>query len=342
MNVLRPAALVVLALIASGLLWKTLPARTARLTGPDPIAELIPAEIGGIRQWLLVRGADRNAPILLWLHGGPGSAQMPIHGVTAALERDFVVVHWDQRGAGKSNPPDFDPATMTLDRFIADAREVTALLRDRVGDQPMIVLGHSCGTMPGARLVASWPDDYAGYIGVGQQVDTIQGVTLALDWLGEVAPDSDLVGLESGAFRDHDLYLHLMKQVEAHGGGMNVSLLSMLPRALTAPEYRLPDYWRWLDGANRGSGAMWPEYLSRDLIAEVQHMPVPMLLIAGASDWNTPVPLVQYWFNAVEAPQGKRMEIFAASGHAPFLTETERFVETVRRFGAELTRETTE
>lgn len=342
MNVLRPAALVVLALIASGLLWKTLPARTAGLTGPDPIAELIPAEIGGIRQWLLVRGADRNAPILLWLHGGPGSAQMPIHSATAALERDFVVVHWDQRGAGKSNPPDFDPATMTLDRFIADAREVTALLRDRVGDQPMIVLGHSWGTMPGARLVASWPDDYAGYIGVGQQVDTIQGVTLALDWLGEVATDSDLVGLEPGAFRDHALYVRLMTQVEAHGGGMNVSILSMLPRALAAPEYRLPDYWRWLDGANRGSGPMWPEYLSHDLIAEVQHIPVPMLLIAGASDWNTPVPLVQNWFNAVEAPQGKRMEIFAASGHAPFLTETERFVETVRRFGAELTREATE
>ena len=61
----------------------------------------------------------------------------------AALERDFVVVHWDQRGAGKSNPSGFDPATMTLDRFLADAREVTAILRERLGDQPLIVLGHS-------------------------------------------------------------------------------------------------------------------------------------------------------------------------------------------------------
>jgi pimeloyl-ACP methyl ester carboxylesterase len=192
MSALRLAALVLLGLLAGGLVWKSLPARTAALTGSNPIAEPIPAEIGGMTQWLLIRGADRRAPILLWLHGGPGSAQMPIHGLTADLERDFVVVHWDQRGAGKSNPPGFDPATMTFERFLSDAREVTAVLRERVGDQPMIVLGHSWGTMLGARLVARWPGDYAGYIGIGQQVDTLRGAALSLGWLGTVAPDSDL------------------------------------------------------------------------------------------------------------------------------------------------------
>ena len=333
MSVLRITAFVLLALLACGLVWKSLPARTMPVAGPEPIAELVPAEIGGTTQWLLIRGADRRAPILLWLHGGPGSAQMPIHGITAALERDFVVVHWDQRGAGKSNPPDFDPATMTLEQFLADAREVTALLRDRVGEQPLFVLGHSWGTMLGARLVARWPEDYAGYIGVGQQVDTLRGAALTLDWLREVAP-SDLTGMDAQAFRDHDLYVRLMQEAEAHGGGMNVSLISMLPRALAAPEYRLPDYRRWFDGANRGSGPMWAEYLARDLIAEVPRLPVPMLLIAGARDWNTPVPLAREWFETVEAPLGKRMEVFDGSGHAPFLTETARFVETVRGFAA--------
>ena len=288
-----------------GLIWKTFAGPHILIAGPEPIAELVRAEIGGMTQWLLIRGADRNAPILLWLHGGPGSAQMPIHGLTSALERDFVVVHWDQRGAGKSNPPDFDPATMTLDRFLADAREVTALLRERVGDQPMIVLGHSWGTMLGARLVARWPAEYAGYIGVGQQVDTLRGAALAQGWLGTVAPDSELAARAPEAFRDHDLYVRLMQAVEAQGGGMNISLLSMLPRALAAPEYRLPDYRRWLTGANRGSGPMWAEYLARDLIAEVPVMPVPMLLISGASDWNTPVPLVQRVVRSVEAPTGQ-------------------------------------
>jgi pimeloyl-ACP methyl ester carboxylesterase len=258
---------------------------------------------------------------------------MPIHGLTGDLERNFVVVHWDQRGAGKSNPSDFDPATMTLEQFIADARDVTALVRARLGRQPMIVLGHSWGTMPGARLVARWPEDYAGYVGVGQQVDTLRGAALSQGWLREVAP-SDLADMETQAFRNHELYVHLMQEVEAQGGGMNFPLVAMVPRALAAPEYRLPDYRRWLDGATRGSGPMWDAYLSHDLIAEVPRMPVPMLLISGAQDWNTPVPLVRDWFETVEAPLGKRMEVFDGSGHAPFLTETDRFVETVRGFAA--------
>ena len=336
MKLVALVALILLGLATGGLIWKSLPARTSAIAGPDAIAELVPAQIGGMTQWVLIRGVDRTRPILLWLHGGPGSAQMPIHRMTAALEQDFVVVHWDQRGAGKSNPRNFDPATMTMDQFLSDAREVTALLRERVGEQQIIVLGHSWGTMLGARLVARWPEDYAGYIGVGQQVDTMRGAVMTLDWLRQVAPAHDLTELAPESFRDHDLYVQLMQEVEAQGGGMNVSLGAMLPQALAAPEYRLPDYFRWLDGANRGSGPMWAEYVARDLMAEVPRMPVPMLLISGARDMNTPVALVRSWFASVEALRGKQMVIFDASGHAPFLTETERFVETVRGFGAEV------
>ena len=202
----RLVALILLGLATGGLIWKSLPARTSAIAGPDPITELVPAQIGGMTQWVLIRGADRTGPILLWLHGGPGSAQMPIHRVTAALERDFVVVHWDQRGAGKSSPPGFDPTNMTLEQFLIDAREVTALLRERVGGQPIIVLGHSWGTMLGARLVASWPEDYAGYNGVGQQVDTMRGAEMTLDWLRQVAPEHDLTELAPESFRDHDLF----------------------------------------------------------------------------------------------------------------------------------------
>ena len=83
-----------------------------------------------------------------------------------------------------------------------------------MGDQPLIVLGHSWGTMMGARLVARWPGEYAGYIGVGQQVDTLRGAALTLGWLREVAP-TDLTDMDAQAFRDHDLYVRLMQKVEA-------------------------------------------------------------------------------------------------------------------------------
>ncbi len=101
---------------------------------------------------------------------------------------------------------------------------------------------------------------------------------------------------------------------------------------IRAPEYSLGDLRRWLDGATRGSARMWPDYRARDLITEVPMMPVPMLLISGAQDLNTPVELAAEWFDAVEAPQGKQHEVFDRSGHAPFLSEPERFARSLRRF----------
>ncbi len=338
------AALVFLLAAALGLGWKALPGRTPAITGLDPIAMLDPVQIGGMTQWLLIRGQDRSAPVLLWLHGGPGAAQMPLaHATTRALERDFVVVHWDQRGAGKSNARDFDPVTMTLEQFLRDAHAVTRHLQDRLGADLTLVLGHSWGTMLGARLVARWPDDYAGYIGVGQQVSSARGVNVTLDrlaplirasghaehlrWLEDAAPE---------ALLEHAAYVEMMQMLDHYGGGMNVPTWRLAVLLIGAPEYSLRDLRRWLDGANRGSGPMWPDYRARDLLAEVPVMPVPMLLISGAQDLNTPVELAAEWFDAVEAPQGKRHIVLESSGHAPFLTEPDRFADVVRSFASSL------
>ncbi|MCC5993474.1 MAG: hypothetical protein JJT99_13240, partial [Rhodobacteraceae bacterium] len=70
---MRRAALLLLLAAALGLGWKALPGRTPAISGPDPIAVLEPLQIGGMTQWLLIRGQDRSAPVLLWLHGGPGA-----------------------------------------------------------------------------------------------------------------------------------------------------------------------------------------------------------------------------------------------------------------------------
>lgn len=339
---IRRAALLVLLAAGLGLGWKALPGRTPAIAGPDPIAALEPVEIGGMTQWLLIRGQDRSAPVLLWLHGGPGAAQMPLaHATTRALERDFVVVHWDQRGAGRSNPRGFDPATMTLAQFMQDAHAVTRHLQARLGAERILVLGHSWGTMLGARLVARWPEDYAGYIGTGQQVSTTRGTAVTLERLapliragGRAADLRWLDGATPEALMDHAAYVAMMQMLDSYDGGMNVPTWRLAVLLIRAPEYSLGDLRRWLVGANRGSGPMWPDYRARDLIAEVPVMPVPMLLISGAQDLNTPVELATEWFDGVEAPEGKRHVIFETSGHAPFLTEPERFAEAVRSFAS--------
>jgi pimeloyl-ACP methyl ester carboxylesterase len=200
--------------------------------------------------------------------------------------------------------------------------------------------------MLGARLVARWSEDYAGYIGTGQQVSTARGVdvTLArlaplirdrgradhLDWLATATPEG---------LWEHATYVDMMQMLDGYHSDMNVPTWRLAAMLLRAPEYNLADLKRWLNGANRGSGLMWTDYRSRDLLTEVPQMPVPMLLISGAKDLNTPIELTADWFQAVEAPKGKRHLVFAQSGHAPFLIEPAHFIESLRTFATNLRNE---
>src|SRR5687767_12203802 len=140
-------------------IWAVLPPATPALDGPDPIAALERVVLGGAEQTLLVRGRDRGKPALLYVHGGPGFAQISIaRHYSEELERHFVVVHWDQRGAGAScQGADF--SALTQERLVADLVELAEQLRARFGR--VYLLGHSWGTVIGALAVQQRPELFA-------------------------------------------------------------------------------------------------------------------------------------------------------------------------------------
>jgi proline iminopeptidase len=93
------------------------------------IASLEQVNLGGQEQWILIRGIDIAKPIILFLHGGPGTANMCLlRKYTDELEQHFIVVTWDRRGAGKSYQAINPHASMTIDRFVLDTGELTQLL----------------------------------------------------------------------------------------------------------------------------------------------------------------------------------------------------------------------
>src|SRR4030042_1621518 len=109
-------------------------AKTPQMETPHGIASLEKIKLGGVKQWLLIRGQDTSNPVLLFLHGGPGSPEMPLeHHFGRELEKHFVLVHWDQRGAGKSYHVRIPEETMNIEQFISDAHELVELLRKRFG-----------------------------------------------------------------------------------------------------------------------------------------------------------------------------------------------------------------
>ena len=306
---------------------------------PGSIASLEKINLGGMDQWILIRGDDLSNPILLWLHGGPGAAQMPVaHHFNRNLEKDFVVVHWDQRGAGKSNPKNFDEQTMTVEQFIADAHELTRYLKNRFHKENIYLLGHSWGTLFGILLVQKYPQDYYAYIGVSQVVNGAAASEIAYKWLTEQikarGKSGDLKRLEKlgpPPFTDHEKYVKFAKMVDSYGGGMDVGFMKLMWIALRAPEYSLSDYFRWFRGANRGSGPMWDSTCSFNLFQAVPELDVPVYFFSGTNDYNTPPELVKKYFETLKVPRGKHLVIFEKSAHTPFMKEPERFYKEMLR-----------
>jgi len=306
---------------------------------PNSIALLEKVKLGGMYQWIQIRGYDSANPILLWLHGGPGSAQMPIaHYFSGDLEKNFIVVHWDQRGAGKSNPKDFDEKTMSIEQFIADAHELTQYLKDRFTGEKIYVVGHSWGTQFGIKLAHFYPLDYYAYIAVSQVVDSKESDEIAYKWLMEQVIKRDntkdlkrLKKIGLPPYTDHDKYVKFAKLIDSYGGGMDVGFVKLFWIALHAPEYSLSDYFAWFRGAKRGSGPMWDSTRPCNMIQEVPQLEVPVYFFSGKNDYNTPMELVKKYYDTIEAPKGKHLIVFEESSHTPFMKESEKFnLEIVR------------
>ena len=308
-------------------------ARTPSIDKPHAIAELTSIEIGDFEQWLLIRGEDLSNPILLWLHGGPGAAQMPVHqAFNRDLESEFVVVHWDQRGAGKSNHSGFSEETMTLDRFIEDVHEMTQYLKERFGQEKIFLLGHSWGTQLGVLTVQRYPNDYHVFISVAQVVHPQRAEEISYEWLKKEVKDHGsnrqirkFESLGSPPFDEHERHVTFAKMKDSFGGGIDVRMGRLARISFRAKEYTIGDYTKWLRGANRGSGPMWEELRDFDLFRDVPSIKIPVWFIVGSNDYNTPAVLIEEYYEFVQAHRGKELNIMETLAHAPFFGDSDHF-----------------
>lgn len=296
------------------------------------VAELTTVELGGMEQHVLMRGHDDRNPVLLWLHGGPGATQMPFaHAFDAELEEHFVMVHWDQRGAGKSNTADFDPETFTLEQHKSDALELVNWLRERFDQDKIFLLGHSWGSRIGIELAAEHPELFHAYIGVSQVVDHARATKLARDWL-----ENRIHLEERWTLRDIDVpvmkhsdYRQFIGIVERHGGGVDKTFTELARIALRSPEYSMADNRRLLRSMNRGGSLLHENGIIEgyNLIESIPELEIPVWFLSGRGDFNTPSALIREYYEAIDAPQ-KRFVLFPQA-HTPFFHSPELFTSTL-------------
>ena len=186
--------LIPLALAAALLALLAMPGFTPRLDRrrhPHALALLERVPVNESRQWVLVRSEDVANPVALFVHGGPGTSQLTLmRRNTAALERAFIVVNWDQRLAGKSFDAGRDRARLHMAQFVDDAIDLSSHLIRRFRKQKIVLVGHSWGSVIGMLAVARRPELFGAYVGIGQGSRMAESELLSYQWTLRQACDA--------------------------------------------------------------------------------------------------------------------------------------------------------
>ncbi len=298
------------------------------------IASLEKLKIGGIKQYVLIRGHDVRNPLLLLLHGGPASPEMPLaHYLESDLEQHFIVVNWDQRGAGKSYTKKAYP--VHIKQYISDALELINYLRRRFKKRKIYLVGHSWGSILGLKLVKHHPELFHAYVGIGQVVYMKENQKRSLEFVYEMAKRTnnkkaikELKKIKNIFYGDLRYYYIHRKWLQKFGGsiynGKGRFPLSYFKLALFSPEYSIFDYLRLMAGFMRTIRNLWKEIFGINFFKEIKEVKVPIYFCEGKNDYVVPSAIAEKYFRTVKAPL-KRFIWFEKSAHSPNLEENGKF-----------------
>ncbi len=316
-----------------------------RIVTPNGVQETFEVTLGGARQAVNVRGADRKNPVLIFVHGGPAAVEMPIAwSFQRPWEDYFTVVQYDQRGAGRSfllNDPEQLAPTLSPDRYRDDAVELIELLRKKYGKRKVFLLGHSWGSVVGLSVAAKRPDLLHAYIGVGQVIDFRQNEVEGFEWtLKEAHRRRDATAVAeleairpypgSGPFDLKKLETERKWNVQYGGlaAGRSDSNFYFRP-ARISPLYTPADRKAWDAGSAFTMKTMFPK-LADISFMNLRKVDTPVLMFLGRDDYTTPSNIAAKWLKGLKAP-GKKMVWFEHSAHLPMLEEPGHFFAALLR-----------
>jgi pimeloyl-ACP methyl ester carboxylesterase len=315
-------------------------AEQQRLLGPNAIELSEAVELGGLKQWITLRGADKANPVLIYVHGGPGAAEM---GRSWPYQRGwedfFTVVQWDQRGTGKTlrhGGVAANQAQLTRQRMADDLVELMAWVRQRVGQQRVVLLGHSWGNVIGMDAALRKPEWVSAYVGVGplmalQANERAQYEAL----LAEARKRHDATALaELQAIAPYpgegeipfDKVNVARKWVQAYGGlaAYRSDANFYFRAARLSPYYEFEDRLAIDQGGQLSVPALLPDMRRADH-TRIREVAFPMFMFLGRHDLTTPASVIEPWMTQLKAPV-KRIVWFEHSAHLAPHEEPGRFL----------------
>jgi pimeloyl-ACP methyl ester carboxylesterase len=296
------------------------------------IAEIAYRRLGGVDQWVMVRGESVANPPLILLHGGPGLSETVLFRYfNAPLERSFTVVYWDQRGAGKSFDRAIPRSSMTVEQFVSDLDELVDAICRRVGTTRVAIFGHSWGSALGVLYAARFPEKVAAYVGSGQIGDAAAGESASYAFalaeaqrLGKRRLVKKLRAIGPPPHSAEELFTQRMTLSRLEGVMRPKALWKVGRALLNGQETSVLDLRNTMWGFRLSLDAMWMEASRLNVTELVPALPMPVFFFLGRNDHWVPAETSVAYIDALTAPS-KRLVWFEESGHEPFVDEPAKF-----------------
>lgn len=310
-------------------------ARILKLHTPSSIDQNGFVKIGGIDQWVTIRGEDRSNPVLFFIHGGPASPYSIFSPLLRSWEKHFTLVQWDQRGAGKTFRKNGEDGcgTITFERLVQDGIELSQYLCAELEHQKLILVGSSVGSLIGALMAQTHPGLFHAYVGTDQNapdphylsykltIDALEaaGNAKALRAVKKMGPDpSNWSRIEFDKMNQY-----IVKSIK-HVPNMILDLF--LPSMLSSPNHNIPDIISIFKGMDFSLGHLFEELLNFDFNKLDLKYELPFFIFQGDTDIITPAVTAKAYFDQIEAPC-KEFVLIESAGHLACFARPDQFLE---------------
>ncbi|MBY0119706.1 alpha/beta hydrolase [Paenibacillus sp. FSL L8-0435] len=309
------------------------PTWTPKIKGENSISMLEQVEINGTGHEVMIRGVDRTNPILIFVHGGPGCSEIPyVRKYQKELEQHFTVVHYDQRGSGKSYHFFEDYSNLTTDVLVDDLLALRNYVSKELGQEKVILIGHSFGTYIGMKAAAKAPTQFHAYIGIGQMANTIQSELESLEYTygqakqaGNAEDVKKLELIRSSIEQGKELTPRMLLQKYGGAARLIHENRDYISGFLLNPEYNGLDMIRFYSGMFSSQDILLKEAFDQNLPDIVDHLEIPTYFVMGKYDYMTTANAARDYFDVLDAPI-KDFIVFNESAHYPQFEEKEKFV----------------
>ena len=313
-----------------------------------PVDEVLDIPVNGDIQNIHIRSGKAGNPVLLFVHGGPGTCDrswvMPTQ--SGRLADSFTMVCWDQRMSGKSYKKKDADKDMTLDEVVEDMHCVVDYLRKRFGQDRIFIIGHSWGTILSCLYLQKYSDTIRAYVGMGQFVNGPRLEDMSYDYVYNYAKEhgdqNALKDLErigrpvegnyAGGLNDMMVQRNYLAK---YGGSGSAKKKDDVYKTVLAPFFKsgeysvlkdFPKYWK---GMYHNGNKLWPQAVKLKFDETATKFDVPVYIFQGDYDQNAPTDIVKEWFELVEAPH-KEYIAFHESAHIPLTDEPDLFAKKIK------------